>query len=76
MLSEFEPLTEAAKAKGLRKGEKYYYLFFVGTKEESRGKGKDLCLNILRFQIESELSILLPRSIVLSNQALSVNRCS
>ena len=67
MLSEFEPLSEAAKAKGLRKGEKYYYLFFVGTKEESRGKGKGICLNMLRFQIESELSIRFTRSIVLSN---------
>ena len=39
MLFEYTPLADVAKAKALQKGEKYYYVFFVGTREESRGKG-------------------------------------
>lgn len=40
MLGEFEPLTLAAKTKGLKgAGVKHYYVFFVATAEEHRGKG-------------------------------------
>jgi hypothetical protein len=46
MLFEFEPLTDAAKAKGLKGEKRYYYVFFVATKEESRGKGS--CSAIMR----------------------------
>jgi hypothetical protein len=40
MLLEFGPQSDDAKAKGLKKGEKYYYLFFIATKKEKRGKGR------------------------------------
>lgn len=46
MLSELEPLKHRAKAKVLGKGEKYYYIFFLGTGEEARGKG--YCSRIVR----------------------------
>jgi hypothetical protein len=39
MLLEYEPLTDAAKAKALRKGETYFYVFFIGTREDCRGRG-------------------------------------
>lgn len=39
MLLEFEPKTDAAKAKVLQKGEKYHYVFFIGTREDSQGQG-------------------------------------
>lgn len=39
MLSEYGQLSDAAKRKELEKGEKYYYLFFIATQQEHRGKG-------------------------------------
>jgi len=39
MLLEYEPLTDAAKAKGLQRGEMYFYVFFIGTREDCRGRG-------------------------------------
>ena len=38
-MSEVAPLGDAAKAKVLQKGQKYYYLFLAGTRQDSRGKG-------------------------------------
>ncbi|MCJ1398885.1 hypothetical protein MMC11_002086 [Xylographa trunciseda] len=38
-MSEIVPRSDAAKKKGLKKGEKYYYLFFIGTREERKGRG-------------------------------------
>ena len=46
MLRELSPATAAVKAKTLKKGEKYYYVFFLGTREEGRGKG--LCSAIVK----------------------------
>ena len=46
MLQEYTPLSDACKKKALKKGEKYYYVFFIGTKEEERGKG--LCGTIMK----------------------------
>ena len=40
MLSEIVPKSDAAKKKGLEKGEKYYYLFFIGTQKERNGQGE------------------------------------
>ena len=40
MLSEILPKSDAAKKKGLRKGEKYYYLFFIGAQEERNSQGR------------------------------------
>lgn len=34
------------KSKALVKGERYYYIFFLGTREEGRGKG--LCSAVVR----------------------------
>ncbi|KAK5122331.1 hypothetical protein LTR85_004242 [Meristemomyces frigidus] len=39
MLGEYAPVTDAAKAKGLKGEKSYYYLFFLATKEDCRGKG-------------------------------------
>lgn len=39
MLGEYEPLTGAAKTKGLNGESRYYYCFFLATKESCRGKG-------------------------------------
>lgn len=39
MLSELTPATNACKAKALKSHEKYYYVFFLGTLGEARGKG-------------------------------------
>lgn len=39
MLSDLTPATSACKAKALQSHEKYYYVFFLGTLEEARGKG-------------------------------------
>ncbi len=39
MLGEFSPLADACKAKGLKGEKRYYYVFFIATKEEERGKG-------------------------------------
>jgi len=49
MLLEFGPQSDDAKAKGLKNGEKYYYLFFIATKKEKRGKGLSTAL-IKRYQ--------------------------
>lgn len=38
-LVEYSGAAAAAKKKGMGKGERYYYLFFIGTLEEGRGKG-------------------------------------
>ena len=42
MLLEYEPQTNAARAKVLKKGEMYFYIFFVGTRDDCRGRGKVL----------------------------------
>ena len=39
MLGEYAPLTDAAKAKGLKGAKEYWYIFFVATDKPSRGKG-------------------------------------
>lgn len=39
MLWEYTPLTDAAKAKGLKGQSKYYYVFFLATREDARGRG-------------------------------------
>ena len=40
MLNEFEPRSKSVQAKCFPKGEKYYYVFFIGTRKDSRGKGR------------------------------------
>lgn len=47
MLLEYEPQTEAMKAKALRKGEKYYYVFFIGTRENAQSQG--LASELIRY---------------------------
>lgn len=42
MLSEFHAQKSAAITKALRKGDKFYYLFFIGTRKDCRGKGLTL----------------------------------
>jgi len=49
MFSEIVPKSDAAKKKGLKKGEKYYYLFFIGTQEERKGQGLATAM-IQRYQ--------------------------
>ena len=44
MLREFGPQSDAAKTKGLAKGEKYQYLFFIATKQNCRRQGSKLLL--------------------------------
>ncbi len=39
MLIEFEPLTASARSLALAKNEKYFYVFFIGTREDCRGRG-------------------------------------
>lgn len=39
MLGEYVPLADSMKAKGLRGWKRYYYVFYVATKEEERGRG-------------------------------------
>lgn len=39
MFLEYTPLVEACKAKTLRDGEKFFYVFFLGTLEDERGRG-------------------------------------
>ena len=39
MLLEFEPLTASARSLAIAKKEKYLYLFFIGTREDCRGRG-------------------------------------
>ena len=40
MLLEFEPKTQRAKKKALGKDEQYYYVFFIATRSDCRGKGE------------------------------------
>ncbi|KAK5132609.1 hypothetical protein LTR08_008808 [Meristemomyces frigidus] len=44
MLAEFGPMTDAVKAKGLKGRTKYYYVFFVATHAEARGRGHSSAL--------------------------------
>lgn len=46
MLGEYQTLGDGLKAKALKGQKKYYYVFFVGTLAEARGKG--LCSAIMR----------------------------
>ena len=39
MLLEFEPQTASARSLALARKEKYFYIFFVGTREDCRGRG-------------------------------------
>jgi ribosomal protein S18 acetylase RimI-like enzyme len=39
MLLEYEPLTARARALALHPHEKYFYVFFVGTRLDCRGRG-------------------------------------
>lgn len=39
MMSEFTGLSEKAKKKGLKGENKYFYIFFIATREDQRGKG-------------------------------------
>lgn len=43
MIIEFEGQTKAAKAKGLGRQKRFYYLFFIGTRDDCQGKGKGPC---------------------------------
>ena len=47
MLSEYTPLSDACKAKGLKGQKNYYYVFFIATREDCRRKG--LCSKIVRY---------------------------
>jgi ribosomal protein S18 acetylase RimI-like enzyme len=47
MLLEYEPQTEKVKAKAFSKGEKYYYVFFIGTREDAQGRG--LASELIRY---------------------------
>ncbi|MCJ1231965.1 hypothetical protein MMC12_008645, partial [Toensbergia leucococca] len=58
MLWEMSPLTSACKAKGLRANEKYYYVFFLGTSREARGRG--LCSAMVRHYQSVAASAQLP----------------
>ena len=46
MLWETAPISKACKAKALRGEEPYYYVMFLGTREEGRGRG--LCSAMVR----------------------------
>jgi hypothetical protein len=46
MLAEYQPLSDAAKVKGLAGQKKYYYVFFIGTREDCWGLG--LCSAIMK----------------------------
>lgn len=39
MLSEYGSMADAFKAKALAGQEKYYYIFFLGTRADARGRG-------------------------------------
>lgn len=39
MLSEFQDQTHAAKKQVMKKGDKYYYMYWLATDERERGKG-------------------------------------
>jgi hypothetical protein len=46
MVIEYTGKSDAVKAKALPSNERYYYLFFIGTREDCRGKG--LCGDMIR----------------------------
>ncbi|KAK4893115.1 hypothetical protein LTR27_008455 [Elasticomyces elasticus] len=46
MLLEYEPLTDAARRKALGDQKDFYYIFFVATKAEARGRG--LCSALIK----------------------------
>jgi ribosomal protein S18 acetylase RimI-like enzyme len=46
VLHELPSVTGPCKAKALKRGEKFYYIFFLGTEE--RGRGKGLCSTLIR----------------------------
>jgi Acetyltransferase (GNAT) domain len=46
MLLEYEPLTTSARSLALAPGEQHFYVFFVGTREDCRGRG--LASSLLR----------------------------
>ena len=46
MLWEMPHATKACKAKALRDGEEYFYIFLLGTREDWRGRG--LCSAMVR----------------------------
>ena len=50
MLLEFEPKTVKAKAKVLGKNEQYYYVFFIATREDCRGKREKAPSISVRFE--------------------------
>ena len=39
MLLEYEPLTASARSLTIVKKEKYFYFFFIGTREDCQGRG-------------------------------------
>jgi ribosomal protein S18 acetylase RimI-like enzyme len=45
-MTDLTRLTKACKVKYLKSGEKYYYVFFLGTLESARGKG--MCSRIAK----------------------------
>lgn len=50
MVSDLLPFTKASKAKALSKNERYYYIFFLGTSSEDRGRG--YCSQLVRHYHE------------------------
>ena len=46
MLTEYQPLADASKAKALAGRKDFFYVFFVGTRLDSRGRG--LCSAIMK----------------------------
>ncbi len=46
MIFELTPLNDACKAKALKSERRYYYVFFLGTVKEGRGRG--LCSALVR----------------------------
>src|SRR5256885_13395334 len=52
MLLEFEPQTASARSLALARKEKYFYIFFVGTREDCRGRG--LASSLIRhYQVKA-----------------------
>jgi ribosomal protein S18 acetylase RimI-like enzyme len=45
-MADLTSLSKACKLKYLQPGEKYYYIFFLGTLESARGKG--MCSKVVR----------------------------
>ncbi len=53
MLMEFAPLADAMKEKGLKGRKRYFYVFFLGTDPEMRGRG--YCSALVReYQARAE----------------------